>query len=346
MNINTKVSLPAEWSFQDAILLCWPHANMDWQPILNEVEPAFDEIAFYICQHQSLVLIAHDAKHQQHILNRLSQSNVNIDNISWLLHSNNDSWCRDFGPITVIEDGSPLALDFTFNGWGNKFPHEFDNKTNQRLKSNQIIHCPLQSVDFVLEGGSIESDGNGTLLTSTQCLLSKQRNSDLDQAAIEHELKNKLGVDRVLWLNNGQLDGDDTDSHIDNLARFCNEDTIVYASCRESDDHFASLNAMKDELEQFKRSDGKEYQLIPLHIPEPLYDQYQRLPASYVNFLITNKFVLMPTYNDPQDNINRDTLQSLFTDRQVIGIDCTSIIKQSGSIHCLTMQLPQHTLYP
>lgn len=344
MKTQRKITLPAEWSFQDAILLCWPHKNMDWLPILQEVEKAFDEMSYHICLHQTLVIIAHDKAHQKEILQRLSNNSSNTDNIRFLIHTNNDSWCRDFGPICIVKDNTPIALNFEFNGWGEKYPFQFDNATNQKLKADQILSCELESIPFVLEGGSIDSDGEGTLLTTSQCLLSNKRNPLFNQQDIEQELATQLGTKRILWLKNGQLDGDDTDSHIDNLARFCNTDTIVYAYCDENDSHFQSLHAMKLELEKFKTLSGTPYHLIPLKIPQALFDDGQRLAASYVNFLITNKLVLMPTYNDKQDDINITQLQSVFTDRKVIGIDCSSIIKQSGSIHCLTMQLPMGTV--
>lgn len=345
MNILTKITLPAEWSIQDAILLCWPHANMDWQPILQEVEKTFDEMAYHISLHQTLIIIAYDEIHQQAILQRLESNNSNIDNIRFLIHTNNDNWCRDFGPISIYQNKTPIALNFEFNGWGERYPFQFDNETNLELKKHQIFNCEMKSIPFVLEGGSIDSDGAGTLLTTNQCLLSKTRNPSFNKEEVEHELKTRLGITRIFWLNHGQLIGDDTDSHIDNLARFCNTSTIAYASCDETDEHYASLHAMKLELENLRTLDGKPYNLIPLNIPKAIYDDQQRLPASYVNFLITNKQVLMPTYNDKQDNINLAKLQSVFTDREVIGIDCSNIIKQSGSIHCLTMQLPKHTVF-
>lgn len=345
MNIQTKITLPAEWSFQDAILLCWPHSNMDWQPILQKVEKAFDEMSYHISQHQTLIIIAHDKTHQQAILQRLKINNSNMDNIKFLTHASNDNWCRDFGPISIIKNNTPIALNFEFNGWGEKYPFQFDNETNLALKRHHLLSCEMQTIPFVLEGGSIDSDGEGTLLTTSQCLLTETRNPSFSKEAIEQELITRLGVTRIFWLNHGQLNGDDTDSHIDNLARFCNTNTIAYANCDETDEHHTSLHAMKLELDNLRTTDGKPYYLIPLNIPKAIYDGQQRLPASYVNFLITNKQVLMPTYNDEQDNINLAQLQSVFTDREVIGIDCSDIIKQSGSIHCLTMQLPEHTVF-
>ncbi|MDH5393448.1 MAG: agmatine deiminase family protein [Gammaproteobacteria bacterium] len=345
MNNQTKTVLPAEWTPQDAVLLCWPHQSMDWQSILPEVEATFDELSYYICESQQLIIIAHDADHQAHIEQRLSNRGARLTAVQWLLHHNNDSWCRDFGPITVLKDNQPVAVNCEFNGWGNKYAHQLDNNTNQALVENKLITCPLLTTDLVLEGGSIDSDGAGTILTTSQCLLDKQRNPALNKQQIESHLKDLLGAQRIIWLNSGELEGDDTDSHIDNLARFCNSETIAYAHCDDMHDpHYTPLKQLEAELNQLKTLQGKAYKLIPLTIPGAKYFQQQRLPASYVNFLIINKFVLMPTYNDPQDTINLAQLQAVFADRKVIGIDCCSVIKQSGSIHCLTMQLPRHTV--
>jgi len=345
MNLQTKLILPAEWSFQDAVLLCWPHSSMDWQPILYEVEPEFDQIAFHICQHQCLIIIAQNDQHRTDILKRLNVINAKIDNIIWLIQKNNDSWCRDFGPVCIQIGNETQALDFTFNGWGNKYPSDLDNLTSKQLKQQDILKCKLNTIPFVLEGGSIESDGLGTILTTRECLLSEQRNPSFTQADIEQLFFEQLGADRVLWLEHGHLAGDDTDSHIDNLARFCNATTIAYASCESDDEHYSALSKMKHELKQLKTKDGTPYQLVSLTIPSAIYDNKERLPASYVNFLITNKLVLVPIFNDKHDAINIAKLQHVFTERTVIGIDSRNIIKQSGSIHCLTMQLPQHTLF-
>jgi len=345
MIIQTKTVLPAEWSPQDAILLCWPHKSMDWHALLDKVEPVFDQIVEHICRQQTLILIAHDEIHQTAINKRLTNKNINTTSIKWLLHANNDTWCRDYGPITTIKDGQCTALDFSFNGWGEKFDHYDDNLTNQKLDDQKLLGCPLKTIDYILEGGSIESDGLGSILTTKQCLLSPKRNSQLSQEQIEDTLSKHLGCDRILWLTQGHLEGDDTDSHIDNLARFCNTDTIAYSSCDdETDIHYQSLKAMETELKAFVTRDNKKYSLIPLSIPKAIFHNGQRLPASYANFLITNQYVLMPTYNDPQDRVNIEKLQLVFSNREVIGIPSNEIIKQYGSIHCLSMQLPANTI--
>lgn len=345
MILQTKFNLPAEWSKQDAILLCWPHQSMDWEPILSEVEPEFDQIAYQISQYQKLIIIAYDQDHQHAIHQRLVNINARMDAIDWLLHPNNDTWCRDFGPITVNNDDQVIALDFQFNGWGEKYAYQSDNEIPQQLLQHRLIHCPLQTIPFVLEGGSIDSNGEGTVLTTEQCLLSNKRNPGLNKQQIEEQLSKSLGCSRILWLSSGHLEGDDTDSHIDNLARFCDPNTIAYASCDDpSDSHYQDLKAMEDELKQFRTANGEAYQLIALPIPQAIYHDGDRLPASYVNFLITNQQVLMPVYNAPEDTVNLKALQSIFKDREVIGVSCRSIIKQSGSVHCLTMQLPEHTI--
>lgn len=345
MIIQTKTVFPAEWSPQEAILLCWPHKSMDWHALLNKVEPVFEQIVDYICRHQKLILIAHDEIHQTAIKLKLTKNNINTTSIKWLLHTNNDTWCRDYGPISIFKNGKCIALDFSFNGWGKKFKYENDNLTSQKLKRTNLLNGEMETIDFILEGGSIETDGLGTILTTEQCLLSANRNSQLNQKQIEETLSKNLGCNRILWLKHGHLEGDDTDAHIDNLARFCNANTIAYASCNdETDVHYHSLKAMESELKTFVTKDKNKYSLIPLLIPKPIFDNEQRLPASYANFLITNHYVLVPTYNDPQDRINLDKLQKVFNDRKVIGIPSNEIIKQYGSIHCLSMQLPSHTI--
>jgi len=199
MNIQTKITLPAECSSQDSILLCWPHSNIDWQPILQKVEKVFDEMSYLISQYQTLIIIAHDKTHQQAILQRLNTNNSNTDNIKFLTHANNDNWCRDFGPISIIQNNTPIALNFEFNGWGEKYPFQFDNEMNLALKNHQVLSCEMQTIPFVLEGGSIDSDGEGTLLTTSQCLLSKTRNPTFSKEAIEQELLTRLGVTRIFW---------------------------------------------------------------------------------------------------------------------------------------------------
>ena len=255
----------------------------------------------------------------------------------------NDTWARDHGPITVDTADGPALLDFRFNAWGDKFPWEKDDALNRHLANAGIFgKHPLQPVDFVLEGGSIESDGAGTLLTTSECLLTPSRNPSMDRTAIEQLLEEVLGVDRILWLNHGYLAGDDTDSHIDTLARFCAPDHICYVTCPDvADEHYSALAAMEEELQEFRQADGTPYRLTPLPWPDPIYDEDgERLPATYANFLIINGAVLLPVYDVPQDEEAVRIMAGIFPDREIIPIDCRPLIYQHGSLHCVTMQIP------
>lgn len=319
MNMTSK-RLPAEWEPQDAVLLAWPHEHTDWKPVLDEAQRTFCEIRRAIERFERVILVAHDG--------------YDIPT--------NDTWARDFGPITIEENGTPVLLDFTFNGWGGKFGAELDNAITRTLHGlGAFGSTDLRSIDLVLEGGSIESDGEGTLLATTECLLNPNRNPHLTKEQIEAVLKRELGVRTVLWLENGALAGDDTDAHIDTLARLCPRKTIVYVACDDPDDeHYQTLQAMEEEL---KRFDG--YRLLPLPWPSAKFDdEGARLPATYANYLVVNRAVLVPTYNDPSDAKALDVIQAAYPDREIIGIDCSTLILQHGSLHCVTMQIPKGVL--
>lgn len=319
MNVLNR-RLPAEWESQDAILLVWPHECTDWRPMLAEVRHTVQTIINAIERFQPVILIRSD---------------------KWDIPTN-DTWARDFGPITIEENGIPVLLDFTFTGWGGKFAAEMDNAINRKLLAAGAFGTTvLRTVGLVLEGGSIESDGQGTLLTTTECLLNPNRNPHLSREQIEEQLKCELGVSNILWLQHGHLVGDDTDAHIDTLARLCPGKTIVYVACDDpADEHFASLKAMEQELEQFSG-----YRLLPLPWPGAKYDsEGQRLPATYANYLVINGAVLVPTYNDPADSLALEVIGKAFADREIIGIDCSTLILQHGSLHCITMQIPEGVL--
>ena len=235
-------------------------------------------------------------------------------------------------------------MDFAFNAWGLKFRADLDNQITRHLHAQGAFGAAaLEISGMVLEGGSIESDGQGTLLTTSACLLSPNRNPQWSAAQIADALCAQLGVERVLWLHSGHLEGDDTDAHIDTLARFCNPHTIAYQSCDDPDDsHFAPLQQMAAELSAFRNRDGAPYHLIPLPWPQAQWDgDGARLPLSYANFLILNSALLLPTYDDPADTVAQDRLQHAFPDREVIAIPCIELARQHGSLHCVTMQLPR-----
>ena len=344
---NPKI-LPAEWATQSGVMLTWPHKQTDFASELTNVEFIFCEIASIVSQYEKVIICSNDEERTLHIHHLLSQIDCNIENIHIFTASSNDSWARDHGPITILENDQSVLLDFKFNGWGNKFQHELDNAINTQLATQEFLNpkSTLRTIDFILEGGSIESDGQGTLLTTSQCLLTDSRNSKLTKNAIEQLLKEHLGVKRILWLEHGQLLGDDTDSHIDMLARFINNDTICYMACKnKSDPHYAWLNDMKAELESFKTDSGQPYNLVELPFPNAILEPLgQRLPASYCNFLITNKVILAPVYGCPQDELAIEILKTCFPQHEVIAINCLALIKQHGSLHCITMQLPHGVL--
>lgn len=336
--------LPAEWEEQDGVLLAWPHEATDWRHCLGEVEPAFAGIAAAVSRFERVIIVAPERGAVEESLGR---AGARADRIEILELPSNDTWSRDFGPITVLEGGRPRLLDFGFNGWGLKFPADLDNRLTRRLhQAGAFADTPLETVGLVLEGGSIESDGEGTILTTAECLLNPNRNPHLSRQEIEAELAGQLGADRFLWLHNGFLEGDDTDSHIDTLARLCPGDTIVHVECDDPEDvHYQALKAMGEELAGFTTRAGRRYRLLPLPWPTARHDaDGQRLPATYANFLVINGAVLVPTYRDPNDRLALDVIARAFPGREVIGIDSLPLILQHGSLHCVTMQIPKGVL--
>ncbi|MGM0553315.1 MAG: agmatine deiminase family protein [Pseudomonadota bacterium] len=338
--------LPAEWEPQGAIQLTWPHAETDWAPVLNTIQPLFAHIAAEISRFEPVIIVARNAEHIEEISGFLTETEIRPNRLWFGLAPSNDTWARDHGAITVLEGDQPRLLDFTFNGWGGKYPAELDDAITRTLAAQGVFGlCTPEPTALVLEGGSIESDGDGTLLTTTRCLLSGTRNLELDRSALEQRLGELLGARRILWLEHGALAGDDTDAHIDTLARFCAPDTIAYVRCDDpQDSHFAELGAMEQELQALRQASGEPYHLIPLPWPAPIHEDGRRLPATYANFLILNGAVLLPVYGDPADTVARERLADVFPGREIVEIDCRAIIRQGGSLHCLTMQYPAAAL--
>lgn len=338
--------LPPEWAPQSGVLLTWPHRHGDWAGRLDSVEPVFARLAREIARREQLVIACHDGGHRAHVESLLRSAGVEMRRVVLALAPSNDTWARDHGPITVLCRERALLLDFRFNGWGGKYPHALDDDLTQRLHAAGVFGAtPLERLDLVLEGGAIEVDGAGTLLTTARCLLAPTRNPNLSRQALERELGDWLGLNRVLWLEHGGLEGDDTDGHIDTLARFCDPRTIAHVACDDpADAHYPGLAAMRAELEQMRAADGSPYRLVPLPLPAAQHDDGRRLPATYANFLIVNGAVLVPTYRDPADAVALERLRGCFPQREVLGIDCLPIIAQYGSLHCLTMQLPEGVL--
>jgi len=344
-NPDIKRILPAEWYPQSAVQLAWPHPQSDWRTIIDEVIECYVEIIRQIALRQRVFVVCPKASQVIPYF-----KNCNLKNISFFEILTNDTWARDFGGITILENGHPVVCDFQFNGWGLKFIADLDNRVTAELFRKgafaKEVGC-RDYLDFVLEGGSIESDGKGTLLTTEHCLLSKNRNDSRNKEELEQFLKNTLGIEQVLWLDHGALEGDDTDSHIDTLARFCDEKTIAYVKCEDPEDiHFEELARMEKELRLFRTKEGHPYNLLPLPMADPVFDEKDghQLPATYANFLIINEAVLVPFYNSPKDEEAGAILQIAFPDREIIGVNCLPLIKQHGSLHCITMQYPQGTI--
>lgn len=338
MTQSTNRQLPAEWAPYSGVLLSWPHAETDWCYMLQEVTDCYKNLVEAIIVDAKVVIVAPDITLPQKHLAHLDQSRIIYAQIP-----TDDTWARDFGAITLFENGIPIIADFQFNGWGLKFKSCNDNLINQALIKQKIITGKYENhLGFTLEGGSIESDGNGLMLTTTECLMSPNRNGDLSQQQVEDYLKAVFGLKKILWLDHGYLAGDDTDSHIDTLARLAPNDTIVYVGCDNPDDeHYSELQAMKRQLSEFTTLTGEPFKLVELPFPDPIYDEEgERLPATYANFLIMNNKVLMPSYNQPQnDTLATVALQKAFPNHQIVTVDCRALIKQHGSLHCVTMQL-------
>ena len=333
----------AEWHPQWGVLLAWPHPETDWADNLDAAEACYAQIVKAISQRECVLLLCHDEVHQTAIQRYLGDTT----NVHFVQLPYNDTWARDFGFITVLREHKPLLLDFTFNAWGGKFTAELDNAVNAQLVSLPFMDGnTLERHSLVMEGGSLETDGLGTLLTTEICLLNPNRNPTLDKAKIEEKLQASLGVERILWLANGHLEGDDTDAHIDTLARFADAQSIIYMTCDDPcDSHYPALKAMEAELQALRQANGDAYRLFPVPMPAAIYDDERRLPASYVNFLIINGAVLLPIYGDERtDAIAIAQTQAAFPQHEIIAIDCCALIAQNGSLHCITMQIPQEVV--
>ena len=332
--------MPAEWEKQRTVLLSFPHEDTDWhnekcESSLEAALSPFIRIAQAIAYSEPVYIICKNKK-------KISSMFCSTRNMTFIEIPTNDTWIRDYGYISIKENEETKLLNFNFDGWGGKFEAGLDNSVNSALhKKGYMGITPLQTIDLVLEGGSIESDGEGTILTTSACLCNKNRNSGLSKEEIEKKLAHYLGADRILWLDHGYLAGDDTDSHIDTLARFVNKETIAYVKCKDKkDEHYESLQKMEEQLQTFTTKEGNAYTLVALPMCEAKYDdENHRLPATYANFLITNDALIYPTYNDKNDKNVGDIFKKLFPDKEIIPVNCLKLIEQGGSLHCSTMQI-------
>ncbi|WP_169752996.1 agmatine deiminase family protein [Campylobacter mucosalis] len=308
-----------EWEKQECLLLSLPHKNTDWQPYLDEILASYEELVRAVVPYQKCVLICPDTQ----ILERFKK----FSNCEFLEIATDDTWIRDYGMIDVLCNGSVKSYDFNFNAWGNKFKSSNDNAVNTAL--NAHFKGELESVNMVLEGGSVDFNGDGVLLTTEHCLLNENRNPSLNKSQIEAKLSELFGLKRTIWLKNGFIKGDDTDHHIDTLARFITPDTIAYASCDDSgDEHFNELSAMRAELEK------TGFKLLALPLPSPKFYDDKRLGCTYTNFIFINNALIVPTYDDKNDKIVLEALQNALPNHKVIGVNSLVFVRQNGSLHC------------
>lgn len=331
----------AEWEPQSGVLMALPTRDTDWDYMLPEVLNCYAGILrAFTAEGVRVVLLAHSKQEASVLLDDVAYR----DNVLVVEADYNDTWTRDYGPLAVVRGERNRALDFGFNGWGLKFASDKDNLVNLYLKDKFLI-LPEQyrnERDFVLEGGSVESDGRGTLLTTTRCLTSPNRNGGKTKNELNEILRERLGACHILWLDYGALAGDDTDSHVDTLARLAPENTILFTGCRNVDDeHFEELLKMRAQLTLFRNPEGDPYNLVELPLPDPVFDEEgQRLPATYANYLVTDKAIFMPVYDQPtNDSLACQTVRIAFPDHKVVPVDCRALIRQHGSLHCATMQL-------
>lgn len=347
MTTTPEVTLIPEWAEQDLVLLSWPDAEMDWASRLPEIEACYRGIAEAILEWEDLLILAKDTERIRQLLgSKTYKHKLFIQEMDC-----NDTWCRDYAPLSLQlkeEDGTDrkLIVDFTFNGWGMKFAADRDNIVTRALYlarafSHDVAY--VNALSLVFEGGGIESDGAGTLLTTESVLVEPNRNAGVDDAVLREHLMEILGGKRLLALENGELEGDDTDGHIDTLARFLSPETIAYVGCEDTrDDHYHPLRRMREELEAYRTLEGEPYKLVELPLPPAIYDEEgQRLPATYANFLFVNGALLVPTYGVPTDEVALERLRQAVPDRAVVGVDSRALIYQHGSLHCATMQFPR-----
>ena len=337
----TSVRFPAEWEPQSAILIAWPHAGTDWADRLGDVEETYIALVQAITRFQPVVVCVADDDIETYAEMRLRSNRVDMARVRFVTVAYDDTWLRDSGPITLRDGAGFRLLDFRFTAWGGKFEAGRDDLLVEALAAQGLFgDAARQRVDFALEGGGIETDGAGTLLTTWHCL--HERHPDATREQLSAQLADWLHQDRVLWLDHGALEGDDTDAHIDTLARFAPGDAIVFQACDdEADSHYADLKAMADEIAALRTRDGRPYALFPLPWAKPVIDEGRRLAASYANFLIVNGAVLMPAYGDPADAAAAAVLAQAFPGREIVQVPCRPLIWQNGSLHCITMQLPE-----
>jgi agmatine deiminase len=334
--------MPAEWEPHRGTWLSWPHKEASWPGKFGPVPKIFGAMVRHLADHEEVHINVAGSDMEHEVRRLLAYEGAGSGNVFYHHHPTNDAWCRDHGPIFVQRENrdQPQAIiDWDFNAWGGKYPpYDLDDVIPTRIARE--LGLPVFKPGIVMEGGSIDVNGRGTLLTTEACLLNSNRNPRLDRAAIEEHLRAYLGVSHILWLGEG-IEGDDTDGHVDDLTRFVSQSTVV--TVVEDDPSDSNYEPLQDNLERLNRmadQDGQPLRVVTLPMPRPLHHEGQRLPASYANFYIANGVVLLPTYDPDRDDEASATLQTLFPDREVIGIDCTDLVWGLGAFHCVTQQWP------
>ncbi len=330
-----------EWDHTDYVMLALPHAGTDWNYILDEAIGQYRRLVSALTgEGTRVLLLCPDATEAREIIAECDRGLITYVETDY-----NDTWTRDYGMLSVERNGRLRALDFGFNAWGLKFASDKDNLVNLHLERKGLFApgAYRNERDFILEGGSVETDGNGTILTTTRCLTSPNRNGGLSKPELNDILERRLGAQHVLWLDHGALEGDDTDSHIDTLARLAPDDTIVFTGTRDFDDPmFEPLLAMRAQLTLFRTPDGNPYNLVELPLPDPVTDPDGcRLPATYANYLVANGVIFMPTYSQrDKDELAMRSIRIAYPTHKVVGVECLTLLRQHGSLHCATMQIP------
>ncbi len=334
---------PAEFAPHTATWLSWPHKEASWPGKIDAIYPNYSLFVKYLAESELVRINVVDEAMKNSAITHLLKANVNMQKVEFFLHPTNDAWCRDHGPAFLINKDATdkkVIVDWNYNAWGNKYPpYDLDDVIPTLIGKH--FNIPVFHPGIVMEGGSVEFNGKGTLITSTACLLNKNRNPHLNQTQIENYLCNYYGVEQVLWVDEGII-GDDTDGHIDDTVRFVNEDTVITViEENKQDENYALLQTNLQQLQKMRLLNGKQINIIELPMPDELIYENQRLPCSYANFYISNQYVIVPTFRSKKDDIALQIISDAFAKREIVGIDSTDIIWGLGSFHCLSQQEPQ-----
>jgi agmatine deiminase len=334
---------PAEFAKQSAMWLSWPHKEASWPGKIESIYPVYAQFIKLVSEGQRVNINVLDETMKVKAARHIEEAGADLHNIRFFIHPTNDAWCRDHGPAFLINPSAAekkMIVDWGYNAWGGKYP-PFDLDDNIPTLIGKEYGIPVVYPGIVMEGGSVDFNGKGTILTTTSCLLNKNRNPHLSQKEIEKYLIDYYGVDNILWLGDGIV-GDDTDGHIDDITRFVNSDTVVTViEGNKKDENYEPLQENLKALSKMRLETGKQMNIVELPMPGAIVYEDMRLPASYANFYIANEYVIVPTYRDKNDDKALNILQSCFPDRKVVGLDSVDIIWGLGSFHCLSQQEPE-----